>query len=198
MSIRRQPDRRRPVINADLRVDEVDLKKVPGLRDVPGRLGMTILPGRKGYGSHGLHDRDLRADAVALRSLGVDRFVLLVEDQELRDCEVPDIVEVLASNDVVVRRFPIVDGFTPSDQAGFAALMDEIEDDLQRGRFVAVTCRAGLGRTGTLVGCLLRQNELDGEAAIALTRASRGGTIEPYQVAFVQGWARQPRDRSSE
>ena len=47
-------------------VDWVDLRAVPRLLDVPGRLGMTFLPGKQRDGWTGLHWRDLETDAARL------------------------------------------------------------------------------------------------------------------------------------
>ena len=68
-----------------IRVDWVDLKRVPNLASVPGRLGMTFLPGKQ-YVSDwsGEWWRDLERDVARLRvDHGCDVFLLLVEDHEL-------------------------------------------------------------------------------------------------------------------
>ena len=61
-----------------IRVCQVDLDLVPGLRDVAGRLGMTLLPGKNGPGFFQDYDRDLPTDAASLRDLGVTDLVVLV------------------------------------------------------------------------------------------------------------------------
>ena len=173
-----------------IRVDQVDLDLVPGLRDVAGRLGMTLLPGKNGPGFFQDYDRDLPTDAATLREFGVTDLVVLVEDHELQQFQVTDIIEVMASNGIDVIRYPIVDVSIPTDLVSFASLIDRIEALIRDGHFVTVVCRGGLGRTGTVVGCLLRQNGLDGEAAIVLTRDSRHDTIETdAQALFVESWA---------
>ena len=62
-----------------------------------------------------------------------------------------------------------------------------------RGQSIVVACRGGLGRTGTAVGCLLRDGGLSGPEAVRLTRDSRRDTIErDTQVAFVESWEPSP------
>ncbi len=174
---------------SEIRVDEVDLSQVEGLAGVPGRLGMTFLPGKKGAGISGYHDRDLETDASTFERLGVSSFVLLVEDHELVRLQVPNIVEVMTAHGVETIRFPIEDGGAPSDPQAFKGLISEIEARLRSGSFVVVACMGGLGRTGTIVGCVLREAGMDGESAIALTRAARHGTIENRdQERFVESW----------
>ena len=73
---------------------------------------------------------------------------------------------------------------------GLRRTLDDVLSRLRAGESVVVACRGGLGRTGTIVGCLLRDGGLDGDAAIALTRASRKNTIErDTQERFVRDWA---------
>ena len=63
------------------------------------------------------------------------------------------------------------------------------------GQTVVIACYGGYGRTGTVVGCLLRDAGLDGAAAIALARATRPGAVErPGQVTFVEEWGTQRSD----
>jgi protein-tyrosine phosphatase len=60
---------------------------------------------------------------------------------------------------------------------------------LTDGESIVIACRGELGRTGTVVGCLLRDAALDGPAAIALTGASRNKTIETAErERFVTSW----------
>ena len=67
-SIGSSSTRRQPRMS-ELRVDEVDLHQVPGLAAVPGRLGMTFLPGKQGVNCLGQrHERDLDEDVATLRS----------------------------------------------------------------------------------------------------------------------------------
>ncbi len=175
-----------------LRVNVVPFEFVPGLASASGRLGMTFLPGKNGIsGISGSHDRVLEEDAATLHALGVNALVLLVEDPELDAAHVPDVVRVLTAHGVETIRFPIKDQGVPSDKAATRALLNEIEAKIKAGSFIAVACMGGLGRTGTIVGSLLRQNGLDAAAAVDLTRRSRHGAIEnKRQEAFVAAWAR--------
>jgi ADP-ribosyl-[dinitrogen reductase] hydrolase len=172
-----------------IRVDWVDLRRVPALAASPGRLGMTFLPG-KDEGPGGSHHRDLDRDVGRLRDVySVDTVVLLVEDHELERLRVPDIADEMAAHGIDLVRHPIPDLGFPADRGAFRGTLDDIRARLANGENVVVVCRGGLGRTGTVVGCLLRDGGLDGDAAIALTRASRHGAIETVeQERFVGSW----------
>lgn len=176
-----------------IRVNWVDLASVPGLRGAAGaggRLGMTFLPGEQRDGWSGLHWRDLESDVRVLRQdHGVDALLLLVEDHELEAARVPHLASAMASQDIELLRFAIVDMEVTTDAPGLRRTLDEVLTRLREGKSVAVACRGGLGRTGTVVGCLLRDGGLDGDAAIDLTRASRKHTIErDTQERFVRAW----------
>lgn len=176
-----------------LRVDWVELSGVPGLQDAAasgGRLGMTLLPGKQRDGWSGLHWRDLETDTKRLsREHRADTFLLLVEDHELDGARISNFAEVMAAHGVELVRFPIRDVDVTDDVAGLRTVLQEMRMRVEAGKRVVVACRGGLGRTGTIVGCMLRDVGLDANAAIAITRAARHGTIEtPEQERFVNRW----------
>lgn len=147
------------------RVDWLDLRRVPGLADATGRLGMTSLAAAEGLRRHD----------------GVHTLLLLVEDHEL---VVPPDAE-----DVRITRYPIPDMGVPADRMAFRSVLDAVRDEVRVGRSVVVACLGGYGRTGTAVACLLVDAGLGGDQAIALVRAARPGTIErDPQEAFVRSW----------
>lgn len=173
-----------------IRVDWLDLAKVPGLRDAPGRLGMTFLPGKQGEGWHGAWWRNLEADVTRLRvDDGCDLFLLLVEDHELTATRTTDLPASFARLGIELVRHPVVDMDVPSDRIAYRKTLAPLAEAVRQGRTVVVACRGGLGRTGTAVACLLVDAGLDPEEAIALTRASRRETIDRgSQVEFVNRW----------
>jgi protein-tyrosine phosphatase len=155
-------------------IDWVDLARGTGLARDHGRLGMT----------------GLRGAARLSRADGVDTVVLLVEDHELQVAALESIVTDLAGQGIVVVRWPIEDMGVPADRMAFQSLVDTVRDELLGGRTVIVACQAGLGRTGTIVACLLVAGGLQPDEAIALARGTRPGAIERQsQVEFVRDWS---------
>ncbi len=153
---------------------------------------MTSLPGDRDPRplNTGLPPRDLAADAHGLRhEFGADAMLLLVEDHELEASGVPDLPKVIDGEGIELLRFPVPDFGVTDDRDGLRAVLDDALARVRAGQRVVVACRAGRGRTGTIVACLLRDAGLDAEAAIGLTRASRTGTIErEAQERFVKDW----------
>ena len=76
-----------------------------------------------------------------------------------------------------VRHFahPIPD-MSVIDHDGYDEILARIRDEINSGRVVYVHCWGGKGRTSTVVGCLLIDNGLDYEAAIARIAELRAGT----------------------
>jgi ADP-ribosylglycohydrolase/protein-tyrosine phosphatase len=170
-----------------LRVDWVPAEDVPAFG---GRLGMTFLIGKQRDGWSGKHWRDLETDAQRLAGEHrADTYLLLVEDHELEVARVTRIGDVLAANGIDLVRFQIRDMDVTDDRDALRVVLDDMRARLAAGRRVVVACRGGLGRTGTIVACLLRDVGLDADTAIAVTRKARHDTIERgSQVEFVRDW----------
>jgi len=155
-----------------------------------GRLGMTFLPGKKADGIFGRHDRTLATDAHALRSAwGIDLLVVLVEDHELSRFGVGDIDEVMADVGIEMVRLPIPDGGVPANGEEARELVRAIRARLEAGDNVAIACRGGLGRTGTIAACTLIGAGARAREAIGAVRTARHRAIETEeQVAFVSSF----------
>ena len=157
----------------------IDWLPVSDLRDErPGRIGMTVVPGKHGasfrYPGH-VYRSDMEADLRALGTAGVARLILLVEDHELARWSDAAIVDRAARLGIEVDRHPIPDGSPPSDPAA----MDLILASVAQGRSVgdvAVACMGGVGRTGTVVACALVAAGWEPDSAIARVRELRHPT----------------------
>ncbi|MCB9632072.1 MAG: ADP-ribosylglycohydrolase family protein [Sandaracinus sp.] len=158
---------------------------------LPGRLGLTFAPGKKGHGSFvdARWERDLDLDLAVLVRERVGLLVPLIEDHELHELAIPDL-EARAAEHLRVRRFPIRDGAVPSDDAATRGLVNEIVSALRAGTNVVVHCRGGLGRAGTIGGLVLRTLGLDADETFArLRRRHRTHCPEnDVQRAYVRRW----------
>ncbi len=167
---------------------------------LPGRLGLTILPGKRGISFRypgRVYQRDLDHDFAMLRDDGVQRLILLVEDEELRRWSDPAIVERGKGAGVTVLRHPLPDGAAP----GSAGEMDVILSEIREGRAagnVAVACMGGVGRTGTVAACALVSGGMTPEEAIATVREVRHPTAveSSEQERFVRSFGEATTERS--
>lgn len=174
-----------------LRIDWLDAAQL-GDR-LPGRLGLTILPGKHGVSFRypgRIYTRDLDDDVASLLKAGVRRLELLVEDAELRRWGDPEIVAVAAAAGVEIRRHPMPDGSPPASVEEMAEILAEIHDGRGSGD-VAIACMGGVGRSGTVAACALVDGGMSPAAAIATVRAVRHPTaVETVaQERFVSAFA---------
>lgn len=183
--------------NNPLRVDWLELPD----RSVTGRLGRTFLPGKNHVGVSGmLHARSARADVARLRDeFDVNALVLLNEDREIAlyvdEVKPPigpqDLRGELRAAGIQLLHFPIRDGGTPDAQQndGLRALLQEVILKVRGGTTVAVACRGGQGRTGTILALLLIELGCTPSNAVARVRQMKPECIDPGgQEGFVRAW----------
>jgi hypothetical protein len=130
---------------------------------------------------------------VMLRA-GIDSFLDLTQLGELPE------YRLLLPGRVHYLRSAIIDTRIPTDPAQMRAIQGHLRAMLAGGRRVYVHCRAGIGRTGTVIGCYLAEQGLDGPDALRelnrLWRQSARSTSWPAvpqtieQAEFILGWAR--------
>jgi protein-tyrosine phosphatase len=163
----------------------------------PGRIGMTVLPGKRGRSVRypgRVYRADLERDLKALTDAGIVRLILLVEDEELTRWSDGEIVARGAAFGVEIHRHPMPDGAPPASMAE----MDDILRDVAEARStadVAVACMGGVGRTGTVAACALVAAGWEPGTAIARVRELRHpmAVETEAQEQFVQTyWSERP------
>lgn len=128
-----------------------------------------------------------------LLDAGFDAFIDLTEPGEL-----PPYDPYLPKH-VLYTRKPIPDHGTPDELAQMSEILAALDAALDAGRRVYLHCRAGIGRTGTVVACHLIEHGLEGSAAVErlneLWRVSGRAETWPEvpetleQVDFIHDWA---------
>ncbi len=183
--------RTRTSTHSPLALDAIDLAGTGAPAN--GRLVVTFLPGKKREGYSRPHWRDVDLDAAALRDGGIDALLLLVEDQELDWCLVPDLPDALDAAGVALVRFPIRDPRTPTESQapGFRAVVADVVARLRAGGSVAIACRGGIDRSGMTAACVLVEAGLSAEEAIRRVHAGRKHSLtRSDQKAYVRAWRR--------
>jgi ADP-ribosyl-[dinitrogen reductase] hydrolase len=120
---------------------------------IPGRLLAGKYPGGKNL-------QEMERRLGPLLDAGFDGFLDLTEPGE-----VPGYENYLPESVAYVRK-AITDHGVPRDPAYMGEILAALDEMLTAGRRVYLHCRAGIGRTGTVVACHLIEQGLAPEAAL--------------------------------
>ncbi len=166
-----------------LRVDFVDLEG-------PGRLGLTLAPGKNQASKQSYTwQRDLAADLDRLTGhYRADLLVTLIEDHEIRSLGIASLSDEATTRGIRWLHHPIADGGLPPDSAALDPPLTVIHTALDADQNVVVHCAGGLGRTGTIAGCILIDRGCPPGEALARIRRARGPRCpeNEAQRAFIQ------------
>jgi len=168
------------------------------MRNTPIPDSYWLVPGKLLAGEYpGARTKDeARRKLRAFLDAGVTFFLDLTEENERLDPYAPLLLEE-AERPVEHKRMAIPDLGAPSTD-----LMREIQQvitgALAAGHTVYVHCWGGIGRTGTVIGCYMVEQEMSGVEALAEIRRLRRGTPDGWkkspetsaQEDFVRGWPR--------
>jgi protein-tyrosine phosphatase len=149
---------------------------VPSDRPLPN--SYWVLPDRLAAGEYpGSLNREQAGTKIRrLLQAGVTFFLDLTEAGNLQPYDsLLTQEEFRPAGGVQYRRMPIKSFSTPS-RAEMIRTLDTIDTALAGGQTVYVHCWAGIGRTGTVVGCYLVRHGLSGTQALEEIAQLRQGT----------------------
>jgi protein-tyrosine phosphatase/nicotinamidase-related amidase len=132
----------------------------------PGKVGLTLLPGRRDYG------RNLDEDLDVIAGEGIRNLVALVPQEELTRYGVDRLVETGRLRGFEVRHQPIVDQKVLA-VGEMGRLVDWIDAKTRQGERVLIFCVGGLGRSGIVAGSYLKSKGLKSKEAIGEVRRAR-------------------------
>lgn len=149
----------------------------------PNRLGLMARP----RGGEWLGE-----EVAAWRLASLSMVVSLLESQEVRELELKEQPALCAAHGIEFRHFPIPDRGTPSSGREVFALVAELSSVLTQGKAVAIHCRAGIGRTGVVAGCLLHALGVPYDDIFHRLSRSRGVVMPDTssQVEWVEKYTR--------
>ena len=133
----------------------------------PGRL--AIMPRPRG-------GTRLAGELQALREAGVEVLVCLLPAGERLLLGLADEPAAAARAGLAFHAFPIRDFSTP-DHCAAAGLVDMLAAELAAGRYVAVHCRGGIGRSSLIAAALLVRLGTPAGQAWQVISAARGHPV---------------------
>lgn len=161
-----------------LRVDYLSLEG-------PGRIGLTILPGRRD------RQRNIEEDLNELKRQGVTHVLSLITKDEYEEYGVGELPAALEKKGFTARRFSILDQGVPAAEQ-MPELLEWIDKLVEGGGNLLIHCVGGLGRSGTIAAAYLRKKySLSASDAIARVRSARGerAVENRIQEKFVETFA---------
>jgi ADP-ribosyl-[dinitrogen reductase] hydrolase len=172
----------------------VDLKPAPAPLPLPN--SYWIVPGKLLAGEYpgGATVEATRERLSRLLAAGVNCFIDLTGSGEIAAY-----AAALPPNVRYVRN-SLPDHGIPAEPGQMREILGCLQDALHEGRVVYLHCRAGIGRTAMVVGCLLAERGLSGHEALAelnrlwqqSARAAKWPVVPETaeQSDFIAGWAR--------
>ena len=155
--------------------NQPEVYPVPG--EFPGRLFIMPAPSA-------VH---LRSDIQYYRSLGIDTVISMLDIDEAKMLSLDAEAQVCAGLGMDFLNFPIPDFGVP-DRGEFRSFAGDLIARLNAGNSVAVHCRAGIGRSGMLVCCVLGASVGSALQAIDTVSLARGVAVPdtPEQRQFIE------------
>jgi hypothetical protein len=170
------------------------MKPLPVHSDLPLPNAYWVIPGRLLAGEHpgGESKSETQKRLARLRTAGINYFLDLTEPDEIAAYR-----HLLPAGTKYLRS-AIPDMNVPELVVQMQVIQSRIRAALSFGRSIYVHCRAGIGRTGIVIGCYLVEQGLDGKSALkqlnVLWHQSERSKTWPKvpqtfeQAAYIEGW----------
>ncbi|MGH8672308.1 MAG: hypothetical protein ACREUA_09810 [Burkholderiales bacterium] len=134
----------------------------------------------------------LTDDVVGWFDCGLRTVVSLLEPQEVHEFGLDDESLLCRAHGLEFISFPIRDRAVPASFRGLAALVDILVTRLRRGVIIGLHCRAGIGRSGLVAGCILLKLSVPFPDVFPMLSRARGSPVPDtrYQAKWVKAFGK--------
>ena len=155
------------------------------LRDL--RVGrLAVMPRPRG-------DDWLSDEVSSWRAAGLNTIVSLLEAHEVKELGLTEERALCLAAGIEFISFPVVDRGVPALAAEVVRLVDNLVTAIGRGSAVGIHCRAGIGRSGLLVACVLSRLGVPEKEVFPSISHARGVRCPDTdeQIRWFAGFVRQ-------
>ena len=134
----------------------------------------------------------LRDEITGWRRANVGTVVSLLEPHEIRELGLSDEAALCEASGIEFLSFPIQDRGAPSSIRDTTVLVEGIVSRLRNDTAVSVHCRAGIGRSGLVAGCVMLKLGVPFSEVFPILSQVRGNSVPdtPVQVKWVEQYGR--------
>ena len=113
----------------------------------------------------------------AFSRVGIEILVSMLTDAEAEELGLNDESAECAAAGISFVNVPIPDRSVPSDANAFLGRVEQLATRVREGRYVAVPCRASIGRSSVLAASILVRLGWDAKTAFDSIEAARGCSV---------------------
>ena len=127
---------------------------------------------------------------------GIDIIVSLLTTQEVFSLGLAEEEALCTKHGLEFHLFSVEDRQTPRSKVGVLKLVKYLSKALNDGQKIAVHCRMGIGRSSSMIACILVAQGLDVGEAFRRISVARGHKVpdNPEQFDWVSNLSRQLRE----
>lgn len=135
----------------------------------------------------------LQQEFAAIRTMGIDRIVSLLEPQEAMNIGLGDEQKIAEAHSMEFLSYPIPDMALPVSLNSFALFTRQLNRDCTKGVNTLVHCHAGIGRTGLIAAGVLLHSDYSAVDAFSHLSEKRGTQVPdtPEQYEWIVTHASQ-------
>jgi protein-tyrosine phosphatase len=155
----------------------------------PKRARLAVMPRPRG-------DEWLADEISGWRRAGLGYVVSLLEAPEVRDLGLAEEAHLCRSAGIEFVSFPVPDRGVPPSIRQTQRLVGRVRAELGHGVGVGIHCRAGIGRSALLAGCVLLRLGVPRDAVFPIIGHARGVPVPDtgLQVEWLATFLRAGRD----